>query len=112
MCKGYDLRDWNYESGDSLRRLWVFYNGLPFKNEVNRVILKLSPVEWDQMWSSSEGLLADIYDSIQQNTYTLIKVNVDKGTAVQEPKPYPRPDYDKEPKPKKRLRDLFSDVQM
>ncbi len=108
MSRGFDLRRVDDESSDfTLRQLWILYDHLPFKNEVNRSILGMDQFEYSTMWESSTALLADIFDSIQYNTFILASANTDsKSPKPKAPKPYPRPSYGKKEEKARKINPL------
>lgn len=82
---------------------------MPVKNEVNREVLEVSKVEWDDMWMSQQHLLADIVDMQQWVIYAIYKSQAGRA-FIQKPKPVTRPTYGKKAVVKKEkpksLRDL------
>jgi hypothetical protein len=97
MIKGYDLLDVNDPGSDfSLRKLWLFFDRLPTKNEITRELLGMDKSEFEHMWDMTNAQLADLYDAISYNTFALVKMNSDKHSTVPQPKPYPRPKYGKQ----------------
>lgn len=107
MIRGFDLREVNDPESDfTLRRLWILYQGLPAKNEINRSVLQMDAFEYAQMWDTTNAQLADVFDAIQYNTFVLASANTAKGSPQpKQPKPYPRPQYGKREE-KKRVNPL------
>lgn len=84
--------------GMSLRDMDLFYRYLPTKNEISREVMKISKVEWDDLWLSTNHLLADIIDTLQWNIYAIYKSQAGKG-SIPKPKPIKRPQYTEPEKP-------------
>lgn len=81
---------WNLDINDesiTVRRLWSFYNRLPYTSETMGEMAGLTREE--KVWSPDMYLLANMIDCIQALDWHFIAAN--SKSKPRPPKPYPRP---------------------
>lgn len=88
---GVELEEEDEDPSSTLRKLWVYYNQLPAINRISRKILEIKPSE--DVWGSTEALIADLIDAVNYNSYILTQAN--SQGKVKPMKAYPRPEYGK-----------------